>query len=44
MAYNPRMSMARTTSQHQQRAPAPNEHDAFMTLVCAPAFFEQAQC
>ncbi|KAF1829444.1 kinetochore protein nuf2 [Decorospora gaudefroyi] len=31
MSYNPRMSMARSTS-HQQRAPVANEHDAFMTL------------
>ena len=34
MSYNGRMSMARTT-QHNQRAPPANEHDAFMTLVCA---------
>jgi hypothetical protein len=34
MAYNGRMSMARTT-QHNQRAPPASEHDAFMTLVCA---------
>ena len=33
MAYNPRMSTARNTS-YQQRAPAPTESDAFMTLVC----------
>ncbi|CAN9145715.1 unnamed protein product [Alternaria alternata] len=31
MSYNGRMSMARTT-QHNQRAPPVNEHDAFMTL------------
>ncbi|RMZ72449.1 kinetochore nuf2 [Pyrenophora seminiperda CCB06] len=31
MSYNGRMSMARTT-QHNQRAPPANEHDAFMTL------------
>lgn len=34
MSYNGRMSMARTT-QHNQRAPPVNEHDAFMTLVWA---------
>ena len=32
MSYNPRMSMARTVS-HNQRAPAANDHDAFITLV-----------
>ena len=38
MSYGPRMSMApRTTSHgaHSQRTPAPQENDAFMTLVCA---------
>lgn len=44
MAYNPRMSMARTTSVHQQRAPAANEHDAFMTLVCDRAFVQCYAC
>jgi kinetochore protein Nuf2 len=33
MSYNPRMSMAPRTTSVNQRAPAPQEHDAFMTLV-----------
>ncbi|KAF2031546.1 hypothetical protein EK21DRAFT_99700 [Setomelanomma holmii] len=32
MSYNPRMSMAPRTASQNQRAPAANEHDAFMTL------------
>ncbi|OAL03831.1 hypothetical protein IQ06DRAFT_324344 [Phaeosphaeriaceae sp. SRC1lsM3a] len=32
MSYNPRMSMAPRGTSQNQRAPAANEHDAFMTL------------
>ncbi|KAF1938198.1 kinetochore protein nuf2 [Clathrospora elynae] len=32
MSYNPRMSMARTTTQHNPRTPAVNSDDVFMTL------------
>jgi hypothetical protein len=35
MSYNPRMSMAPRATSQNQRAPAANEHDAFMTLVGA---------
>jgi kinetochore protein Nuf2 len=35
MSYNPRMSMAPRATAQNQRAPAPTEGDAFMTLVCA---------
>jgi hypothetical protein len=44
MSYNPRMSMAPRTTSVNQRAPAPTEHDAFMTLVCAHFSLIRAHC
>jgi len=36
MSYNPRMSVAPRSTSYNQRAPAANESDAFMTLVRLP--------
>ena len=43
MSYNPRMSMAPRGTSQNQRAPAANEHDAFMTLVRNTAYRPQVE-